>query len=278
MEGPYLASEDGPRGAHPLEHVRDPEWEEFQQFQEAAGGLIKLLTLAPEREGAIPFIEIRPPKSYASLDRAIRQLASYDWLILTSENGVEAFFNRLRRVRMHIPKLMKIAAIGPATRAAIESHGRRVQVTPKEYVAEAVVRSLRAKVKDKRVLLVRAKVARDVIPQHLQKAGARVDVVAAYETVLPKSSGKRLRATLSAKARATGTIAAAKRLRQNRGRRFRASHPAAIEATISETAMTVSIGRKISHADGGSVCNAFHVVQLPSPFSPGFLLASVTGG
>src|SRR5437588_1215581 len=57
VEGPYLASEDGPRGAHPLEHVRDPEWEEFQQFQEAAGGLIKLLTLAPEREGALAFIE-----------------------------------------------------------------------------------------------------------------------------------------------------------------------------------------------------------------------------
>src|SRR5947209_14415288 len=57
VEGPYLGSEDGPRGAHPLEHVRDPEWEEFQQFQEAAGGLIKLLTLAPEREGALTFIE-----------------------------------------------------------------------------------------------------------------------------------------------------------------------------------------------------------------------------
>ncbi len=57
VEGPYLASEDGPRGAHPREHVRDPDWEEFQKFQEAAGGRIRLLTLAPEREGALPFIE-----------------------------------------------------------------------------------------------------------------------------------------------------------------------------------------------------------------------------
>ena len=57
VEGPYLASEDGPRGAHPLEHVRNPDWEEFSRFQEAAGGLIKLLTLAPEREGALSFIE-----------------------------------------------------------------------------------------------------------------------------------------------------------------------------------------------------------------------------
>lgn len=57
LEGPYLSSEDGPRGAHPLEHVRDPDWDEFQHFQEAAGGRIKLCTLAPERPGALPFIE-----------------------------------------------------------------------------------------------------------------------------------------------------------------------------------------------------------------------------
>jgi N-acetylglucosamine-6-phosphate deacetylase len=57
LEGPYIASEDGPRGAHPLEYVRDPNWEEFQRFQEAAEGRIRLCTLAPERPGAIPFIE-----------------------------------------------------------------------------------------------------------------------------------------------------------------------------------------------------------------------------
>lgn len=57
LEGPYLASEDGPRGAHPLEHIRDPDWDEFQRFQEAAGGRIKLCTLAPERAGALAFIE-----------------------------------------------------------------------------------------------------------------------------------------------------------------------------------------------------------------------------
>ncbi len=57
VEGPYIASEDGPRGAHPLEHVRDPDWDEFQRFQEAAEGRIALYTLAPERDGALPFIE-----------------------------------------------------------------------------------------------------------------------------------------------------------------------------------------------------------------------------
>jgi N-acetylglucosamine-6-phosphate deacetylase len=57
LEGPYISSEDGPRGAHPVKHVRSPDWDEFQRFQEAAGGHIRLVTLAPERHGAIAFIE-----------------------------------------------------------------------------------------------------------------------------------------------------------------------------------------------------------------------------
>lgn len=57
VEGPYISSEEGLRGAHPPEHTRDPDWGEFQEFQEAANGRIKILTLAPEREGALKFIE-----------------------------------------------------------------------------------------------------------------------------------------------------------------------------------------------------------------------------
>jgi uroporphyrinogen-III synthase len=71
-----------------------------------------------------------------------------------------------------------------------------VNVVPKEYISESVVRSLKNKVKGKRVLLVRAKVARDVIPRELRKAGAHVDVVEAYETVVPQSSRVRLQASL----------------------------------------------------------------------------------
>ena len=56
VEGPYIAKEDGPRGAHPLEWARDPDWEEFQRFQEAAGGRIRIFSLAPETPGALPFI------------------------------------------------------------------------------------------------------------------------------------------------------------------------------------------------------------------------------
>src|SRR5207302_8584582 len=57
LEGPYISAEDGPRGAHPRQHVRPPDGDEFRRLQEAAGGLIRLVTLAPEHEGALPFIE-----------------------------------------------------------------------------------------------------------------------------------------------------------------------------------------------------------------------------
>ena len=96
---------------------------------------------------------------------------------------------------------LKIAAIGPATRQAIEQHGVKVNVVPKEYVAESVVASLRRKVKGKRVLLARAKVARDVIPRELRRLGARVDVVEAYETVVPQASRQRLRTALASQNR-----------------------------------------------------------------------------
>src|SRR6267154_3185030 len=147
----------------------------------------------------IPFIEIRHPHSFKPLDSALKSLSSYDWLILTSVNGVEAMWKRLARLRLNKSDLrhLRVAAIGPATKKAIEQRGIKVNVVPKEYVAESVVRSLRRRVKGKRVLLVRAKVARDVIPNELRKAGAQVEVVEAYETVAPQSSRNRLRKSLT---------------------------------------------------------------------------------
>ena len=151
----------------------------------------------------IPFIEIRKPRSYKALDTALRNLSEYDWLILTSVNGVDALWERLRKLHLGGKPMrhVKIAAIGPATRQAIEQHGVKVSVVPKEYVAESVVASLRRKVKGKRVLLARAKVARDVIPRELRKLSARVDVVEAYQTVVPPSSRQRLRAALTSQNR-----------------------------------------------------------------------------
>jgi uroporphyrinogen-III synthase len=147
----------------------------------------------------IPFIEIRKPSSYAPLDNALKNIAEYDWLILTSVNGVDAMFERIAKKKIDISALahLKIAAIGPATRAAIEKCGLKVAVTPKEYIAESVVASLHRRVQGKRVLLVRAKIARDVIPRELRKAGAQVDVIEAYETVAPETSARRLRAVLA---------------------------------------------------------------------------------
>jgi uroporphyrinogen-III synthase len=146
----------------------------------------------------IPFIEIRKPRSFRPLDAALRNLNQTDWLILTSVNGVEAFWDRMARLHVdkNALKHLRVAAIGPATKKAIELGGKQVNVVPKEYVAEAVVRSLRRRIKGKHVLLVRAKVARDVIPLELRKAGATVDVVEAYETVVPQSSRIRVRAAL----------------------------------------------------------------------------------
>lgn len=167
----------------------------------------------------IPFIEIRKPQSFKPLDDALKNLSAYDWLVLTSVNGVEAMWERMKKFGLtglvkkqsgvdqpgeatHIagavaPVLPRIAAIGPATKKAIEQRGMKVDVMPKEYIAESVVRSLKSKVRGKRVLLVRARIARDVIPRDLRRAGAHVDVIEAYETVAPKSSRARLQGALN---------------------------------------------------------------------------------
>jgi uroporphyrinogen-III synthase len=151
----------------------------------------------------IPFIEIRKPRSYKPLDRALQNLETYDWLILTSVNGVDAVWERLNKLHATNSKLahLKIAAIGPATANAIRENGAHVHIVPKEYVAESVVRSMHSRVMGKRVLLARARVARDIIPRELRKLGAHVDVVEAYETIIPQSSRRRLKAALKSKAR-----------------------------------------------------------------------------
>jgi uroporphyrinogen-III synthase len=184
-----------PRDFEPLSGIRVLVGRAQHQASALSSGLRDLGAEVLE----IPFIEIRRPRSYKPLDHALNNLSEYDWLILTSVNGVDAVWERLQKLglrRKHLGHL-QIAAIGPATRQAIQRHGLKVDVLPKEYVAESVVKSLRQKVRGKRVLLARAKVARDVIPRELRKAGARVDVVEAYETVVPQASRRLLRAVLN---------------------------------------------------------------------------------
>jgi uroporphyrinogen-III synthase len=183
-----------PNEVHPLAGTRILVGRAHHQASGLSAGLRSLGASVVE----IPFIEIRKPQSFQPLDDALKNLKRYDWLILTSVNGVEAMWERRRKFRLtrrHFEHL-QIAAIGPATKRALVKNGLTVKMVPEEYVAESVVRGLRDKVSGKRVLLVRAKVARDVIPEQLRAAGAEVDVVEAYETVIPKKSQERLHALM----------------------------------------------------------------------------------
>jgi uroporphyrinogen-III synthase len=156
----------------------------------------------------IPFIEIRPPRSCAALDAALRRISEYDWMILTSVNGVQALAARMQHMRIGpgTAGRLSIAAIGPATAREIEKLGLKVAIVPGKYVAESVVESLHDKVAGKRVLVVRARVARDVIPRELRKLGAQVDVVEAYETVVPESSRRELQRVMDDPAIRPGVI------------------------------------------------------------------------
>jgi uroporphyrinogen III methyltransferase/synthase len=145
----------------------------------------------------LPTIEIRPPADPAPLDRAIAALDTYDWLIFTSANGVRFFLQHLDDLR----KLRaKICAIGPATRDAVEALHVKVDLMGKEYVAESLLEAFAAhKLSGKRVLLPRAAVARDLVPNELARRGAHVDVVEAYRTVAPEHLAEQAHDILSSR-------------------------------------------------------------------------------
>jgi uroporphyrinogen III methyltransferase/synthase len=145
----------------------------------------------------LPTIEIRPPADSAPLDRAIAQLDTYDWVIFTSANGVRFFLNHLDDLRkLHA----KICAIGPATRATVEALHIKVDLMGKEYVAESLLEAFAAHdLSGKRVLLPRAAVARDLVPDELARRGARVDVVEAYRTVPPEHLAEQARDILASR-------------------------------------------------------------------------------
>jgi uroporphyrinogen III methyltransferase/synthase len=150
-----------------------------------------------ERLGAevheFPTIEISPPEDFGPLDAAIRELDSFNLIVFTSVNGVEAFLVRLRYHGLDlraVPRDAKVAAIGPATAERIEWAGLRVDVVPEEYRAEALIGALDVgTLAEVRVLIPRARVAREILPEKLREAGAEVVVPPAYESV-PLSEGK----------------------------------------------------------------------------------------
>lgn len=133
-----------------------------------------------------PTIAITPPLDFGPLDRAVQEVRQYNWIIFTSVNGVEAFFDRMRQLEKDIRDLcgIRLCAIGPKTRAALESYGLRIEYMPEEYVAEAVIEQFRGEnMHSKRVLLPRANIARKLLPEALREMGAIVDEVVAYRTV-----------------------------------------------------------------------------------------------
>lgn len=140
---------------------------------------------------SFPTIEIAPPRSYRGLDKAIKDIEQYDWIIFTSANGVTSFFNRLKALGADIRELhnAKIAAIGEVTAREIENMGIKVDIVPKEYKAEGLIKILKNKrIKGSNVLIPRARVARDILPESLSGMGAKVDVVTAYITKKPAKS------------------------------------------------------------------------------------------
>jgi uroporphyrinogen III methyltransferase / synthase len=139
-----------------------------------------------------PTIETAPPRSYAALDRAIKRIESFDWIIFTSANGVDSFIDRLKARGRDIRDLGRasIAAIGPATAARLADYAIRVTALPDEYRAERIVSAIGSRnIRGKRFLIPRAEVAREALPEILRDKGAKEVVVApAYRTIKPKGA------------------------------------------------------------------------------------------
>ncbi len=142
----------------------------------------------------VPTIRIAPPESYAPLDAALARRREFDILIVSSANTAQVLAARMPSPWVYQPWTV---AIGPATAAALHQAGFRVDEQPMPAIAESVVRELAPRVRGKRILLPRAKAARDLIPDALRAAGATVEVVEAYRTLLAEDSRSILQAAFA---------------------------------------------------------------------------------
>ena len=165
-----------------------------------SGGLRERLELQGAEVLLLPTIEIVPPESYAPLDAALRQAGDFDWLVVTSANAVRVMDERLTALGLGAQSLahLRCAAVGPSTAEALRSLDLAVDVVPERYVGEALADALAERVRGQRVLLVRAAVARDVVPEALRAVGAEVVIVDAYRTVVPADAAGRARAIFGA--------------------------------------------------------------------------------
>jgi uroporphyrinogen III methyltransferase/synthase len=169
--------------------------------REQAGTLSSQLRRLGAEVIELPTIEIQPASDYGPLDLAIGKLAQYDWLIFTSANGVRCFLERLDASPLDLRAIRgRICAIGPATREAIERYRIKVDVLADEYIAEGLLSALAGfDLAGARILIARAAVARDILPDELRRRGALVDVVEAYRTVAPAGLAERAARILSEK-------------------------------------------------------------------------------
>lgn len=132
-----------------------------------------------------PTIAIGPPDDAAAAHAAVKRAGSYDWIVFTSGNGVNAFFDVLGELGRDSRAVAgaKVAAIGPKTSQALMQRGIRVDLMPAQFISEEIAVCLRTvSKKGDRILIFRAQEARDVLPRTLREAGRFIDVVAAYKT------------------------------------------------------------------------------------------------
>ncbi|AOT72395.1 uroporphyrinogen-III C-methyltransferase [Geosporobacter ferrireducens] len=138
-----------------------------------------------------PTIKIERPEHYDEIDKAIGEIEKYQWIIFTSVNGVQAFFDRMKKLHFDIRLLhgAKLCAIGPATAKALEDMGFTIEYIPEEYKAEGIIEGLEEKIKEgDQVLLPRADIARELLVTELERLGANVDNVHVYRTIIPEQN------------------------------------------------------------------------------------------
>lgn len=162
---------------------------------EQAGPLIELLREQGADVIAIPAIRIEPINPCAALDYCLGRFSYYQWLILTSTNGVAALGTHMRELNISPESFahMHCVAVGEATADAMRAIGLRVDLVPEDYVAESVVAAIGHQVDGQNVLLIRGSLGRDVIPHALEKAGACVDTADVYHNVIPADSEQKVR-------------------------------------------------------------------------------------
>jgi uroporphyrinogen III methyltransferase/synthase len=168
--------------------------------REQAGELSRLLADYGAEAVEYPVIQIVPPESWRELDDALAGLNRYHWLVFTSVNGIRPFMERLKQRGQDARTLsgLRIGCIGPRTAEELARYGLNADLIPTQFQAEGLIAAMmEAGVSGRRVLIARAAVAREVLPDQLRTAGAEVRIVTVYRTIRPVSEVKRLKDQLA---------------------------------------------------------------------------------